>query len=265
MLTHFSLFTGIGGIDLAAEWAGFTTVGQCEIDEFCYRLLEKHWPGVERWRDIKNVTAMSIRDKGTGCITLMSGGFPCQPHSLAGKRTASNDERDLWGEFAQVICEIRPKWVLAENVPGLLSSENGRFFGRVLWNLAEMGYYAGWSCYGANSIGGYHQRQRVFIVAYSNEQRCNSSQNKAGVVSKTPAEWPEKWSWVLRSFRGRSGRVWIAPESIFERVDYGIPSELDRLRALGNAVDPRQVYPILKVIANIENEQLDAHRRYGGI
>ena len=141
-LTHLSLFTGIGGLDLAAEWAGFRTVGQCEYADFPRKVLEKHWPNVQRWRDIRDVTRISVDRAGIGEITVISGGFPCQPHSLAGKRLASGDERDLWGEFARVIHEVGPRWVVAENVPGLLSSEHGRFFGRVLGDLAGMGYDA---------------------------------------------------------------------------------------------------------------------------
>ena len=107
-LTHFSLFSGIGGIDLAAEWANFKTVGQCEIDNYATKVLEKNFPNVPRWRDIRDVTDKSFRERAgiaAGELTLLSGGFPCQPHSLAGKRKASADERDLWGEFARVIRE----------------------------------------------------------------------------------------------------------------------------------------------------------------
>ncbi|MCX7773378.1 MAG: DNA cytosine methyltransferase [Clostridia bacterium] len=165
-LIHFSLFTGIGGIDLAAEWAGFTSVGQCEYADYPTKVLEKHWPNVPRWRDVRDVSADSVRNRGIGAITLLSGGFPCQPHSVAGKRKASLDERDLWGEFRRVISELRPKWVLGENVPGLLSSEDGRFFGRVLNDLASLGYAVGWCVYGAADVGALHKRDRIGIIAW---------------------------------------------------------------------------------------------------
>ena len=113
-LTHMSLFSGIGGIDLAAEWAGFETVAQCEIDDYATKVLEKNFPNVERWRDIRDVTNESFRERtGIKTLTLLSGGFPCQPHSTAGKRLASADERDLWSEFARIIREIDPNgcWV----------------------------------------------------------------------------------------------------------------------------------------------------------
>lgn len=158
-LTHFSLFSGIGGIDLAAEWAGFKSVGQCEYADYQYAILEKNFPKVPKWRDVRDVTIKSIQERiGEAPITLLRGGFPCQPHSLAGKRLASSDERDLWGEYARIICEIKPRWVLGENVEGLLSSENGRFFGRILNDLAGMGYHVGWCLYGADKIGAPHRR-----------------------------------------------------------------------------------------------------------
>ena len=190
-LTHFSLFSGVGGIDLSAEWAGFHTVGQCEFADYPTRVLEKHWPNVPRWRDVRDVTAQSVRERGIGEITLLSGGFPCQPHSVAGKRRASADERDLWGEFARIIREIRPKWVLAENVPGLLSSKSGRFFGRVLRDLAEMGYSAGWCVYGADAVGAPHRRDRVFIVAHTTGAQCSTGSEVQRVLRTLPENGTE--------------------------------------------------------------------------
>ena len=164
--THLSLFSGIGGIDLAADWVGFETIGQVEYADYPYSILEKHWPDVPKWRDVRNVTRQSILEKCNRLPDLISGGFPCQPHSLAGKRKASDDERDLWGEFYRIICEAQPRWVLAENVQGLRSSETGRFFGRVLRDLAEVGYNVGWGSWGACDIGAPHRRERIFILAY---------------------------------------------------------------------------------------------------
>jgi DNA (cytosine-5)-methyltransferase 1 len=166
-MNHFSLFTGIGGIDLAAEWAGFTTVGQCEIDPYCRGVLRQERPDVPIWEDVRDVTAESVRARGIERVDLVSGGFPCQPHSLAGKRQASGDERDLWGEMRRVVSELKPRWVLGENVPGLLSSESGRFFGGVLRDLAALGYRVGWGVWGACDVGAPHRRDRVFIMGYS--------------------------------------------------------------------------------------------------
>ncbi|MCL2589182.1 MAG: DNA cytosine methyltransferase, partial [Oscillospiraceae bacterium] len=118
-LSHLSLFSGIGGIDLAGEWAGFETVGQCEFAAYPTKVLEKHWPGVPRWKDVRDVTAASFLERtGLTAPTLISAGFPCQPHSLVGKRRASGDERDLWPELRRVLGELRPRWFLGENVRG---------------------------------------------------------------------------------------------------------------------------------------------------
>lgn len=168
-LTFGSLFAGIGGIDLGLERAGMRCLWQVEKDDYASKVLAKHWPHVARFRD--------VRDCGVGnldTVDLIAGGFPCQPHSLAGKRQGSADDRDLWGEFARIIRELKPWWVLAENVPGLLSSENGRFFGGVLRDLAALGYDAEWYCIPAAAVGAPHRRDRVFIVAYTERQRRNT-------------------------------------------------------------------------------------------
>ncbi len=252
MLTHFSLCSGLDGISIASEKAGFITVGQCEIADYPYDLLCLHWPQVPKWRDIKDVTVESVRSRGINDITLLTAGFPCQPHSLAGKRQASADGRDLWGGVAQCIRDLKPKWFLGENVLGLLSSENGQFFGRVLRDLAQMGYYAGWGCWGAVHVGAFHRRERVFIVAHSASERLHQGDYETGMACQTRYIKPQEGLWRLRYFRTHSGRIRIAPESIFERVDYGVPGELERLKALGNAVDPRQVYPLVATIADFE-------------
>ncbi len=172
MLTHLSLFSGIGGIDLAAEWAGFETVGQCEFGEFQTKVLKKNFPKIERWEDVRKFTAESFRKRtGIKDVTLLSGGFPCQPHSVAGKRGASSDERDLWEEFRRVIGEIKPRWVLAENIRGLLSSEAGRFFRGILRDLSDLGFDVGWATYPASWVGALHRRERVFIVSHNISKR----------------------------------------------------------------------------------------------
>jgi len=189
-VNHLSLFSGIGGIDLAAEWAGFETICFVENDKYCQKVLNKHWPDVPIIEDVKDVTKERIQgvkadtegrnageqaeseggqDIGGGSekgITLISGGFPCQPHSVAGVRKGSDDKRNLWPEFRRIIGEIKPRWVLAENVPGLFTSDARRFFGTILSDLAEMGYAVGWATYGAVDVGALHRRNRVFIIAY---------------------------------------------------------------------------------------------------
>ncbi len=218
-LTHFSLFTGIGGLDLAAEWAGFKTIGQCEWADYPTKILEKHWPNVQRWRDVKDVTAKSINKRiGGGRITVLSGGFPCQPHSIAGKRKGSTDERDLWPEFRRIISDTAPKWVLGENVSGIFTTDDRRFFGRILSDLAEMGYFVGWATYGAVHVGARHKRNRVFIVAHT---RCSLWQgsilSKAdeSKTAKKLANNRKRESQPKRCVQNVRGRVGHCSENVF--------------------------------------------------
>ena len=253
-LTHLSLFSGIGGLDLAAEMAGFKTVGQCEWADYPTKVLEKHWPDVPRWRDIRTLTKESFYEKtGLSRPTVVSGGFPCQPHSLSGKRLASNDERDLWGELFRVFCETHAKWLVAENVPGLLSSEDGRFFGRVLRDLANVECDAFWYCFPAHASGAKFWGERVAIVATSNSKRFDCLDKMQGIESKDQyckvmeSTWPRQTYLrfhVERTERNTSGGV--------PRNDDGIPAALDRLKCLGNAVVPQQFYPVFQAIADIE-------------
>ena len=114
MLTHLSLFSGIGGLDLAAEWAGFKTVGQCEWGDYQTKILKKHWPDVPKWRDVYELSADEFYERTKEKnVTVISGGFPCQPHSVSGKRKASDDERDLWPEYIRIVREIKPRWIVA--------------------------------------------------------------------------------------------------------------------------------------------------------
>lgn len=285
-MTHLSLFSGIGGIDLAAHWAGFRTVAFVERDPFCQKVLAKHWPGVPIHDDVTTFDGRAFRG-----IDLVSGGFPCQPHSVAGKRKASRDERDLWGELVRVLGETRPRWFLGENVPGLLSSESGRFFGRVVDDLASLGYRVGWGVWGAAHVGACHLRKRVFIVAnrddvrpqggdepYPNTsslRRQGSSKRErggeagegrmqescardarnsreCGRAGQPRGRSGEEPSHRYAPLRPRDWRSWNI-EPLVRRGDDGVPKGLDkdRIRALGNAVVPQQVYPILKAIAEV--------------
>ena len=160
------LFSGIGGFSLGLERAGMQTVAFAEIDPFCRAVLRKHWPDTPIFRDIKHVTAKSIR--GLGPVDLVCGGFPCQPVSVAGARQGEADERWLWPELARVLREVKPRWCLFENVPGLLSADNGRLFGGILRDLAELGFTVEWHVISAADVGAPHLRKRVWIIAHTN-------------------------------------------------------------------------------------------------
>ena len=157
-----SLFSGIGGLDLGLERAGMQVVWQVEKDPYCRKVLAKHWPQVPCYGDIKEIDFTTLP-----AVDLICGGFPCQPVSCAGKRQGDKDERWLWPEFYRAICEVRPRWILVENVPGLLSASDGRLFGGILGDLARSGYDAEWDLLPAAAFGAPHLRFRLFLVAHA--------------------------------------------------------------------------------------------------
>ena len=179
-MTHLSLFSGIGGLDIAAEGAGFETVGQCEWADYPRAVLEKHWPGLPRWRDIRTLTKESFYEQtGLQSVTVLSGGFPCQPFSTAGKRRGKEDDRYLWPEMLRVIQEIRPRWVVGENVAGIVSME----LDTVLSDLEKIGYTCQAFIIPACAVDAPHRRDRCAIVAYS---VCHRSQT--GVTTSSRGE-----------------------------------------------------------------------------
>ena len=204
--THLSLFSGIGGLDLAAEWAGFETVGQCEWADYPTKVLEKHWPDVPRWRDIRSMTKESFYEQtGLRTVDVISGGFPCQPFSVAGKRRGSEDDRYLWPEMLRVIEELRPAWVVGENVAGIVNMA----LDTALSDLEAKGYAAGAFIIPACAVDAPHRRDRVAIVAWNNDskpdgrkpfaslggtQKRESSQS--GRICNVVADADsEKWNW----------------------------------------------------------------------
>lgn len=158
------LFSGIGGMSLGLERAGFKTVAFVEIEPFCQAVLAKNFPGVPVFHDVRTVTAAALAERGVGRIDFIAGGFPCQDLSVAGKRAGLEGQRSgLWGHFARLVSDLRPRGLLVENVPGLLSLG----MGRVLGDLAALGYDSTWDCIPASAVGAPHRRDRVWIVAHA--------------------------------------------------------------------------------------------------
>src|SRR3989338_2402453 len=241
-ITFGSLFAGIGGFDLGLERAGMKCAWQVELGDYATRILEKHWPHVTRHRDVRECGQHNLEP-----VDLICGGFPCQPHSFAGMRKGSDDARDLWEEFARIIRELEPRWVLAENVPGILSTESGRYFGCILRDLAALGYDVEWECIPASVVGAPHRRERIWIFAtkrmvpdadrlgcqgglYREVQRfAEMSRQPAGGASHWADGWP------------------VSAPKICGVAD-GIPDRIHQLTCLGNAVVPQVVEVIGKAI-----------------
>ena len=246
MLTHLSLFSGIGGIDLAAEWAGFETVCFVEKDKFCQKVLAKHWPNVPIVGDIHGFTWPEA-------VTLISGGFPCQSVSLAGERRGEKDDRWLWPEMFRVISETQPLWAIIENVAGLINMG----LSGILSDLEDANFRSQAFVISAGAVGAHHRRDRTFIVAHSAIDRLQEPFQKREVPRQTDER--ETSPLANDSFEGwiYEGRIWPSNARV-RRVADGIPNRVDRLKSIGNAVVPQQVYPFFRAIAEIErNESTD--------
>ncbi len=269
------LFSGIGGFSLGLERAGMRTVAFCEIDPYCQAVLRKHWPGVPIYDDVRSLSVGQI-----GSIDVICGGFPCQDISIAGRGAGINGERSgLWGEYARLIRELRPRYAIVENVTALLS----RGLGRVLGDLAALGYDAEWHCIPASAIGAPHRRDRIWIVAYPRSSgrgtrdirhQGNDGQQIAArraVVTAEPSKASspvadakrqrvpddgqgsphqaqgevqgssEERQWLRLDLGERLNDVWgvWSTEPDVGRVANGVPARVDRLRGLGNAVVPQ--------------------------
>jgi DNA (cytosine-5)-methyltransferase 1 len=162
-MKHGSLFSGIGGFDLAADWMGWENIFHCEIAEFPRKILNHYWPNAECHEDIKKTDFTKYR----GTVDIISGGFPCQPYSAAGKRLGKEDDRHLWPEMLRVIREVKPQWVVGENVRGLLNWNGGMVFHEVCADLENIGYEVQAFIIPASGINAPHQRERLYIVAHS--------------------------------------------------------------------------------------------------
>jgi len=164
ILSHLDLCSGIGGFTLAAGWAGFETIGFSEIDPYCVKVLERHWPHIPNYGDLRRADFAGFR----GRVDVLSAGVPCQPASLAGKRRGSRDDRWLWPSVLDVTERVRPAWCLFENPVGILTLDE---FGGILLRLESLGYALRAFSVPANAVGAKHRRERVFIVAHADRDR----------------------------------------------------------------------------------------------
>jgi len=236
-MNALSLFSGIGGLDLAAEWAGFKTVAFCERDPFCQKVLAKHWPGVKIYDDVRTIDTSELP-----AIDIVFGGYPCQPFSSAGKRLGANDERHLWPSMLAIINAVKPTWVVGENVKGHISMG----LDAVLDDLENSGFETQSFSIPAGAVKAPHSRERVFVVSYSESNRHRAGREIRNFCEKNGGQERGLLSKFAKS-------AWWDTEPGVCRVADGIPARVDRLRSLGNAVVPQQAYPIFAAIAETYN------------
>ena len=237
-LRMIDTFSGIGGFSLGLErTGGFQTVAFCEIDPFCRKVLAKHWPNVRQYEDVRTLTADTLARDGIG-VDVITGGFPCQDVSSAGRKAGIREgtRSGLWSEISRLVSELRPQFVIVENVANLLSGPSDRrggWFGRVLGDLAEIGYDAEWHCIPASSIGAHHRRDRVWIVANPECWRLQSGHVKR---TWTAAIVPPAFSRYKRG--SEFGEAWRAEPGV-GKLAYGLPDQMDRIKSIGNAIVPQ--------------------------
>jgi len=247
-LRVLDLFSGIGGFSLGLErTGGFETVAFCEIEEFPRKVLAKHWPTVPIYEDVRTLNADRLAADGIA-VDIITGGFPCQDLSVAGKRAGleQGTRSGLWSEIVRLAVELRPRFILVENVANLLagpSEQPGRWFGRVLGDLAEIGFDAEWDCIPAAAVGAPHLRDRIWLLAYpKQEQRVCPIFNANHAQETTRRNAAKRMQDGLRPEMGTPVRFlpgqWVDKPKP-ERVADGISDWPHRLAALGNAVVPQ--------------------------
>ena len=278
-LTHGSLYTGIGGFDIAAKWAGIENIFQCEKDEYCKKLLIQNFPEINnRHYDVKKTDFTKYR----GAIDILTGGVPCQPTSLAGKRKGKKDDRWLWPDTIRVLDETKPKYGIFENPASILSLDNGETFEGICREMEDQGYEITPILLRACFIGAWHQRARIFIVADSKikrngrlsiqQWRQNQAENfnsngineiTSDINSERLQIWDERTeikrtnespqgSKSIRRNAETNWRQWETEPGMVRMV-HGVPKRMDRIKGLGNAVIPQLAYIIFEAIKQVNS------------
>jgi DNA (cytosine-5)-methyltransferase 1 len=267
-MNHGSLFSGIGGFDLASEWMGWDNVFQVEWDSYCQKVLAKNFPNVKRYGDIKEFDGTKYR----GLIDIISGGFPCQPFSVAGKQKGESDDRHLWPEMLRVIRDIQPAWVVGENVPGIIAME----LENICIALESENYQVQPFIIPSASIGAWDKRDRIWIIAHNNAKRNGQKYGlqtrgtvfkRSDIESNTDTIGSRRENGLHgreseRETRKRSNyfkesdwwkRDWIEVASELCRSNARVPNRMDRIKGLGNSVNPYVPFQIFKAIQQMNS------------
>lgn len=215
------LFSGIGMFSLGLERAGMETVAFCEYEDHAQKILKKHWKNIPIHKDVKKLDGTKYR----GSVDVVCGGYPCQDLSTAGEQVGFEGERSsLYKHMLRIIGECMPRYAIFENVSGLLTGDSGRWFAKFLYDLAEVGYDAEWHCISAQSVGAEHERERVWVIAYSNE-----AQFKGRGLSER----------IFKEHANFGNSRWGKDKPGVVRTLNGGAYQMDRLARLGNSIVPQ--------------------------
>jgi len=285
-LQHLDLFSGIGGFSLGLEaTGGFETKAFCDIEKYPRQVLQKHWPHVKQYEDIKELNYERLKADGIDSIDIITGGYPCQPFSIAGRQKGEQDPRHLWPEYFRLVKELRPTWVIGENVSGHIKLG----LDTVIEDLESEDYSVRPFSISASSIGANHQRERIWILAHSrrsqwpraelrgenenetrqenaNQFERSSSTSEVDVANTNDERLQRQWqsrNQFTPRFNSSSesseegqrtvGQGWWESEPNMGRVAHGIPKRVDRLKSLGNSLVPQIPYYIGKTILEVMN------------
>ena len=285
-LKHLDLFSGIGGFSLGLEaTGGFETKAFCDIEKYPRQVLQKHWPHVKQYEDIKELNYERLKADGIDSIDIITGGYPCQPFSIAGRQKGEQDSRHLWPEYFRLVKELRPTWVIGENVSGHIKLG----LDTVISDLESEDYAVRPFSISASSIGANHQRERIWILAHSrrsqwpraelrgenenetrkenaNQFERSSSTSEVDVANtnneRLQRQWQSRNQFTPRFNSSREsseegqrtvGQGWWESEPNMGRVAHGIPKRVDRLKSLGNSLVPQIPYYIGKTILEVMN------------
>ena len=285
-LQHLDLFSGIGGFSLGLEaTGGFETKAFCDIEKYPRQVLQKHWPHVKQYEDIKELNYERLKADGIDSIDIITGGYPCQPFSIAGRQKGEQDPRHLWPEYFRLVKELRPTWVIGENVSGHIKLG----LDTVIEDLESEDYSVRPFSISASSIGANHQRERIWILAHSrrsqwpraeqrgenenetrkenaNQFERSSSTSEVDVANtndeRLQRQWQSRNQFTPRFNSSREsseegqrtmGQGWWESEPNMGRVAHGIPKRVDRLKSLGNSLVPQIPYYIGKTILEVMN------------
>ncbi len=289
-LQHLDLFSGIGGFSLGLEaTGGFETKAFCDIEKYPRQVLQKHWPHVKQYEDIKELNYERLKADGIDSIDIITGGYPCQPFSIAGRQKGEQDPRHLWPEYFRLVKELRPTWVIGENVSGHIKLG----LDTVIEDLESEDYAVRPFSISASSIGANHQRERIWILAHSrrsqwpraeqrgenenetrkenaNQFERSSSTSEVDVANtndeRLQRQWQSRNQFTPRfnssresseEGQGTVGQGWWESEPNMGRVAHGIPKRVDRLKSLGNSLVPQIPYYIGKTILEVMNGKTD--------